>query len=1161
MYVATSNPRRTPYNAKKTIYGWTPDRIPMKLLIANRSEIAVRIMRAAAELNIPTVAVFSEDDATALHPRKADEAHPLKGAGVSAYLDVDQILTAAKAGGCNAIHPGYGFLSENAGFARRCDAEGITFVGPDAKTLEIFGDKAQARALAESCAVPVLPGTPDPVTLDQAIAFLSSLGKGGAMMIKAVAGGGGRGMRMVFGLEKVEEAYTRCRSEALNAMGNGDVYVEQLMSPARHIEVQIAGDGSGAVSHLWERECSLQRRHQKLIEIAPCPGLPPDLRTHITTDAVRLAEAVQYKSLGTFEFLVNPDWMLADAAYAFIEVNPRLQVEHTITEEVTGVDLVKTQLQLALGKLLADLNLQQADISPPKGFAVQVRINMETMDANGETRPAGGTLKAFEVPSGHGVRTDTSGYVGYVPSPNFDSLLAKLIGHTTSPNFGDAVAKTYRALCEFKIEGVPTNIPFLQSLLQHPEITANRFYTRFVEDHIAALVGTDNAIHPKLFFDPLAQRPHAGVKVDETDPLAVLDYGKAEDGVPDLPQMPDTTWRPQTDDTTQSEGTIEMQACMQGKIVSIAVSEGEIVQKGQQVLVMESMKMEHVISAEVSGTVLRMGVAAGDTVYAGHPLVFIEVREVEVSVTAGSDEIDLDAIRPDLAEVQKRHDFTLDDSRPDVVAKRKQRGQRTARENISDLCDPETFVEYGALVIAAQRQRRSVEDLVEHTPADGLIAGTGRVNGHLFDDQKARCIIMAYDYSVLAGTQGMQNHRKKDRMFELAERLRLPLVFFTEGGGGRPGDTDWTQVAGLDCRAFHLFGKLSGLVPLVGINSGRCFAGNAVLLGCCDVVIAAENSYIGMGGPAMIEGGGLGVFRPEEVGPIGVQVPNGVVDIPVADEAEAVRAARQYLSYFQGPIDEWACADQRLLRGIIPENRLRVYNVREVIETMADSGSVLELRQHFGLGMVTAFIRIEGRPLGVIANNPNHLSGAIDSPGADKAARFMQLCDAFDIPILFLCDTPGMMVGPEIEKTALVRHCCRMFVTAGSLSTPFFTIVLRKGYGLGAQAMAGGSFHAPLFTVAWPTGEFGGMGLEGAVKLGFRKELMAIEDAAERKEKFEQMVEMAYAHGKAINMASYFEIDDVIDPADSRQVITRTLRSLPAPQPRSHKKRPCIDTW
>ena len=347
----------------------------------------------------------------------------------------------------------------------------------------------------------------------------------------------------------------------------------------------------------------------------------------------------------------------------------------------------------------------------------------------------------------------------------------------------------------------------------------------------------------------------------------------------------------------------------------------------------------------------------------------------------------------------------------------------------------------------------------------------------------------------------------------------------------------------------------------VGITTGRSFAGNAVLLGCCDVIIATEGSNIGIGGPAMIEGGGLGVFRPEEVGPMNVQVPNGVVDIPVAGEAEAVQVAKKYLSYFQGPVEDWECADQRLLRGIIPENRLRVYDVRKVIETMADTGSVLEIRRRFGHGIVTAFVRIEGRPLGVVANNPTHLAGAIDAEGADKGARFMQLCDAFDIPILLLCDCPGIMVGPESEKTALVRHAGRMFVTGANASVPFFTIVLRKAYGLGAQAMAGGSFRAPFFTVSWPTGEFGGMGLEGAVKLGFRKELAAIDDPEERKALYEGMVKKAYEIGKAVNTASYFEFDDVIDPMESRHRIISALSSVPAPTPRTGKKRPYVDTW
>ena len=576
---------------------------------------------------------------------------------------------------------------------------------------------------------------------------------------------------------------------------------------------------------------------------------------------------------------------------------------------------------------------------------------------------------------------------------------------------------------------------------------------------------------------------------------------------------------------------------------------------------MNAMKMEHVVEAPAGGVVVQLDVAEGDTVAEGSVLLVIEVGEVEASDDEALAAVDLDHVRADLAAVRQRHAATGDAARPDAVERRRATGQRTARENIADLCDAGSFVEYGGLVIAAQRQRRSVEDLIARTPADGLVAGIGRVNGDLFEDHRAQCAILSYDYTVLAGTQGFLNHRKKDRMFELAERLRIPVVFFTEGGGGRPGDTDAPGVAGLDCMAFHLFGRLSGLVPLVGVNSGRCFAGNAALLGCCDVVIATQNSNIGMGGPAMIEGGGLGVFRPEEVGPMGVQVPNGVVDLPARDEAEAVRLAKRYLSYFQGSLAQWQCVDQRLLRGRIPENRLRVYDVRSVIETLADSDSVLELRRQFGLGMITAFIRIEGRAIGVVANNPAHLSGAIDSPGADKAARFMQLCDAFDIPLLFLCDTPGIMVGPEVERSALVRHCCRMFVIGASLSVPVFTIVLRKSYGLGAQAMAGGSHKAPLFTVAWPTGEFGGMGLEGAVKLGFRKELAAVADPAERKQLFDHMVARAYAHGQALNSASHFEIDDVIDPAESRQWIMSLLRSVPPPPPRTGKKRPCVDTW
>jgi len=610
-----------------------------------------------------------------------------------------------------------------------------------------------------------------------------------------------------------------------------------------------------------------------------------------------------------------------------------------------------------------------------------------------------------------------------------------------------------------------------------------------------------------------------------------------------------------------SDGAVATAAPMQGTVVQVSVQAGDIVHDGSVVVVLEAMKMEHAVRAGTSGVVRQVAVDVGDTVLEGAVLVFVDAGDVEAAADEAAAVADLDSVRPDLAEVQQRQALTTDDSRPDAVKRRRATGQRTARENVADLCDARSFVEYGSLAIAAQRARRSVDELVVRTPADGLVGGIGRVNGDRFDDEHARCAVLSYDYTVLAGTQGQQNHRKKDRLFDLIERLRLPVVLFAEGGGGRPGDTDTTTVSGLDCLAFALFARLSGLVPSVGIASGRCFAGNAALLGCCDVIIATEDSTIGMGGPAMIEGAGLGAYLPEDVGPVSMQAPNGVIDVVVADEAEAVRVAKQYLSYFQGAVSGWDCADQRLLRTTVPENRKRVYDVRRVIDTLADIDSVLELRRAFGPGMVTSLVRVEGRPMGVVANNPIHLGGAIDTDGADKAARFMQLCDAFDLPILFLCDTPGFMVGPEAEQSAQVRHFARMFVTGASLTVPYFTIVLRKGYGLGAQAMAGGSFHVPLFTVAWPTGEFGGMGLEGAVRLGFRRELDAIEDPGEREAEFERMVARAYEHGKALNVATVFEIDDVIDPADSRRRIVEALRAAPPPPPRARKKRPFVDTW
>ncbi|MBL6616415.1 MAG: biotin/lipoyl-binding protein [Reyranella sp.] len=1112
-----------------------------KLLIANRGEIAIRIAQAAAELGIATAGLYSEDDATSLHVRRVDEAIALKGKGAAAYLDIASVMAAAKKAACDAIHPGYGFLSENADFAKACAEAKVTFVGPTPEQLKLFGDKARARVHAEKCKVPVLPGT-DVVDLAGAAAFFRKHAKSG-IALKAIAGGGGRGMRLIRSEAELADAFARASAEAKSAFGNGDLYAERLVGRARHIEVQIVGDAKAGVVALGERECTLQRRSQKIVELAPSPNLKAVIAKKIVAAAIAMAKSVKYRSLGTFEFLVDGE------DFFFIEANPRLQVEHTVTEEVWGVDLVKTQLQLAGGMTMAKTGIAGAR---PHGHAIQLRINMETMTADGSAKPGGGTLTVFEPPSGPGVRVDTYGYAGYRTNPNFDSLLAKLIVHSPSADFADALARSERALAAFRLEGAPSNIAFLRALLADDDFRADRVHTRFVDERAKKLIEAAGKLQPGLFFQaavPAAAGRQAGARVDTVDPLAVLAFGKiAQQAAPEA-------------ELDAPEGTVPVPAPMQGTIVSIAVKEGDAVAAGQALLVMDAMKMQHEIRSPARGYVRRVAVEPGETIYEGHALLFVEEADVEVKGAAAEEKIDLDHIRPDLAEYFERRAMTLDDKRPEAVARRRKTNQRTARQNLDDLVDPGSFVEWGAFAIASQRTRRTQEDLIEKTPADGLITGIGRVNGSLFGPEKSRVAIAHYDYTVLAGTQGKTNHHKKDRLFEIVEEQRLPLVFFTEGGGGRPGDVDVQSVAGLNTMAFHIFGRLSGSSPLVGINSGRCFAGNAAILGCCDVVIATKNSSIGMGGPAMIEGGNLGVFAPEEVGPMSVQVPNGMVDIAVEDEAEAVAIAKKYLSYFQGALPEWRAADQRLLRRAIPENRLRVYDVRTVIETLCDEGSVLELRRAFGAGMVTALARIEGKPFGIVANNPTHLAGAIDSDGSDKAARFLQLCDAFDLPVLFLCDTPGMMVGPEVEKTALVRHCSRLFVIGANLGVPFGTIVLRKAYGLGAQAMAGGSFHAGTFAISWPTGEFGGMGLEGAVKLGYRKELEAVSDPAERRALFDKMVAAAYARGKALSTATYFEVDEVIDPADSRRWVATALLDAPARLRNPHKKRPNIDTW
>ncbi|CCH76329.1 Biotin carboxylase [Nostocoides japonicum T1-X7] len=1046
-----------------------------RVLVANRGEIAIRVCTAAHAVGLVPVAVTTADEPGALHARHADVAVPLPGTGVAAYLDVEAVVAAAREAGAQLLHPGYGFLSESAELARACERAGVGFVGPSPEVLVALGDKREARARAERLGIPVLRGA------SSVAAARALLADAGGVMVKAAHGGGGRGMRPVRDVASLAAEWDRASSEAGRSFGQATVYAEELLDGARHIEVQVAGDGATAVA-VGDRDCSVQRRRQKVLEIAPAVTVPREVRGELADAAERLAGDVGLRGVATVEFLVAP------GRWVFLEVNPRIQVEHPVTEEVAGVDLVAAQLRLALGARLADVGL--AGRPAERGIAVETRVCAERVEPDGSTIATSGRVTACDLPGGPGVRVDTWLRTGAEVTGRYDPLLAKVITHAPAGStLEEAIDRQRSALADVLVTGVATNTDFLDRVLAHDVVRGGAATTTFVDDHLADLV---------------------------TPPV-------------------------------DADDTHDIVAPMVGTVLEVRVRPGDRVQRHDEVVLLEAMKMEHVLRAPHAGTVAEVRSEPGATVSAGEPLVVMAADDSAVVEEVEEEVVDLDAVRADLESVRARHRVTLDEARPEAVAKRHATGRRTARENLAHLLDDGSFREYGALAIAAQRRRRHVDDLVLRTPADGIVTGVGDVNGTRGVENPA-CAVLAYDYTVMAGTQGYLNHKKTDRMLELARDRRLPVVLFAEGGGGRPGDTDTTSVSGLDVPTFATMASLHEVVPTVGIVAGRCFAGNAALLGCCDVVIAARDANIGMGGPAMIEGGGLGAYAPEDIGPAAVQHANGVVDVLVDDEAAAVEVAQRYLAYVQQPhlAGEHAAADPRLLRHLVPENRRRAYDIRGVVRALADEGSVLELRDGFGAGIVTALARLGGRAVGVVANNPEHLGGAIDADAADKMARFLGLCERYRLPVVSLCDTPGFMVGPASEEEATVRRFADLFVAGARLTVPVVAVVVRKGYGLGAQAMATGSFRQPVATLAWPTGEVGAMGLEGAVRLGYRRELEAEPTAEARQRRYDELVAAAYEAGRATNAAQAFELDAVIDPAETPAWIRTALEEHPS---------------
>ncbi|MEM7524155.1 MAG: carboxyl transferase domain-containing protein [Pseudomonadota bacterium] len=580
-------------------------------------------------------------------------------------------------------------------------------------------------------------------------------------------------------------------------------------------------------------------------------------------------------------------------------------------------------------------------------------------------------------------------------------------------------------------------------------------------------------------------------------------------------------------------------------VAEVHVSSGDVAPAGGLLITTELMKMRHEIRAEAACRIDEVHVEAGDALDGGEALLTLS-PVVDAAPVAEVDAAQ--ALRADRAEYEVRVALLDDAARPDAVAKRHAKGFRTARENIGDLLDAGSFTEYGALAVAAMRRTRPLDDLQARTQGDGIVTGVGTVAGR-------PVAVMAVDYMVLAGTQGFNHHRKMDRLIDVARRDALPIVLFAEGGGGRPNDHDVAEImaAWLNVTSFRHFAAHPG--PKIGIVAGYCFAGNAALFGVCDIRIATEKSFVGMGGPAMIEGGGLGRVAPEDIGPSDTQTKTGVIDLVTADEAEAVAAARTLLQlHADAPA---APGDPDMLRAVVPTDRQMAYDMRAAVTALADNGAFLELRRGFGAGLICGFARIEGRAVGIVANNPLHLGGAIDAAAGDKGARHLQLCDRWGLPVVTLCDTPGFMVGPEVEATGQVAHISRLFLAGAHFSQPLVTVILRKAYGLGAMAMAGGGFDRPAFCCAWPSGEVGAMGLEGAVKLGARDRLAAITDDAAREAEYQRLVAELYERGKALNAASLLEFDAVIDPAETSAVIARTLAAAEplTPGPRY------VDAW
>ncbi len=1106
-----------------------------RVLVANRGEIAIRVAKAASALGMRSVGVYAPIDALSLHPRFTTDSRELKPTAdpVRAYLDIEALLAIARETGCDCVHPGYGFLSENSRFAERCAAAGLTFVGPPHAVLALFGDKLRARALARSLGIPIVPGSTKALASAAEAAELAGE-IGYPVMLKAAAGGGGRGMRSVAGPGELAGAFARCRSEAEAAFGDGTLFLERRVGRPRHVEVQVLADAAGHVVHLHDRDCSVQLRNQKVIEVAPAPNLSDSLRERMLADAIRLAKAVGYLNAGTIEFLVEPE----RGEYWFIECNPRIQVEHTVTEQITGIDLVEAQFRIAGGATLASLGLaDQSAVGAPRGFAVQARL----------VARGAGTLTAYREPSGFGVRVEASGYLGYAPPPQFDPLLAKVIGiSNSSGSLASALDRTLRALDEFHVAGVPTNLDQLRAILAHPAVRAGDARTTVLDDE----VGTSN--ETRAPGTPATGRALA--LLEQQAALARPGTGSAATG--------SSARGVEVDD-----GQAGVACPIAGAVVEVRAREGQMVGEGDTLLVVTALKMETEVRAPCAGILVALqALAVGDAVAEGQIVAAIAPTAGRgASVPAPG----APTWGPVLDEVRTLQDLARERLRagsadPGVVRQR-QRGKLTCRERIALLLDAGSFREVGS--VAGFASHDDAGRIAAFTPANH-VGGWGRIEGRA-------AVVCADDFTSRGGHSDGAIGAKSLYLDRLSMELRVPSVRLLDGssGGGSVASMVPQQKKQGESSARESSGAIIAGRPRVAGSGGSFLPGHlgssdyATQLSTVPVVNVLLGSVVGIGaakavlghfsvmvrdiaqlfvaGPPVVQHAMGYEVTKEELGGWHIHCRNGAVDNLAETESEAISLTRRFLSYLPSsvyepppvlPTDPADPPDRRddELFTLIPRKRTSTFDIRRAIRLIADAGSFFEIGPLWGTDQVVGFVRLNGHPMGVLASDSRHANGgAMTADGCDKLTRHLDLCDLFHLPLLNLIDNPGFAVGIEHEKSATIRKGGEWMIAFAQASVPIFTVLLRRSFGV-----AGNNFASPRarpsVRVVWPSADVGGIPPEGGIEAAYKRQLAEAEDPRALRD--ELMARIESARGP-VGPLSRFQMEEMIDPRDTRPLV------------------------